>query len=189
MKGKAYILLGPPGAGKGTQATRLTERLHAAHLSTGELLRAAIDEGNEVGKRVASIVASGKLVPTSVLIPLLEGAIERVPDDQRVLFDGYPRSREQAHELDRQLPGHGREIDLVLLLEVPQAELMERLLARGRSDDLPEVIQDRLDIYEKEIAPLRAYYEERGLLRAIDGSGNPDEVAARLLDAIEGGAD
>ncbi len=186
MKASAYVLLGPPGAGKGTQAATVTKRLHAAHLSTGELLRAAIAEGSELGQQVETIVASGKLVPTSVLLPLLEEALARVPDDQRVLFDGYPRSHEQAVELDRQLPTHGRALDLVLLLDVPHEELKARLMARGRGDDTPEVIQDRLDIYEQEIAPLRAYYEERGLLRVVDGSGSPDEVAARLFATIDG---
>lgn len=181
MKENAYVLLGPPGAGKGTQAARLVEALDGTHLSTGEILRAAVKATTELGLQVAPLLTAGHLVPTKLLLPILEEAFVALPDDEPVLFDGFPRSLEQAIELDKMLARHDRALSDVFLLDVPREELFDRLLSRGRADDTPEVIEERLDIYQQEIGPLRDYYEEHDLLRVVDGTGTPEEVTERLL--------
>jgi adenylate kinase len=186
MNAPVYVLLGPPGGGKGTQARLLKEALGAAHLSSGDLLRAAIALETPLGKQVAPLLLAGKLVPTNLLLPIIEEAIAAIPAVQPVLLDGVPRSRGQAILLDELLTRQDRAVQAALLLEVPRDELVKRLLSRGRADDDPAVIAERLDIYERERDELRGYYEERGLLHVVDGTGEPAEVSGRLLEVISG---
>ncbi|MDQ4077714.1 MAG: adenylate kinase [Chloroflexota bacterium] len=184
MKENGYVLLGPPGSGKGTQAANLVEALDGTHLSTGELLRAAVEEETELGRKVEPLLSAGQLVPTRLLLPILEEAFATVPEEEPVIFDGFPRRLEQAIELDKMLARHDRALSDVFLLDVPREELFDRLLGRGRADDRRAVIEERLDIYQQEIEPLRDYYEERDLLRVVDGTGAPEEVTERLLAHI-----
>ncbi len=179
------MLLGPPGAGKGTQAQRLATTLGAAHLSSGEVLRQAVAEGTDLGKQVAALLDGGQLVPTELLAPLLEERVAGLPAEQPILFDGFPRSEPQARLLDEMLARQGRRVNAVLCLDVPHAHLHERLLARRRGDDLPEVIAERLNVYERETAPLLEWYRARDLLRVVDGTGTPDAVAERVHEATQ----
>lgn len=185
MSGVGYVLLGPPGGGKGTQASLLARGLNAVHLSTGEMLRAAVALGTDLGQHVAATLAAGQLVADDVMVRLVEARLAEVPGEQPIIFDGFPRTHDQAGALDALLARQGRALGAALLMEVPRAELVGRLMSRGRYDDTPAVVEERIEIYERETLPLRAYYSERGLLRVVDGSGTVDEVTARLLEAIE----
>ncbi len=184
MKAPAIVLLGPPGAGKGTQAARVAQQLEASHLSSGELLRTAIETGSDLGLHVAPLLAAGQLVPTDLLLPILEAAVEQTSDDRAILFDGFPRSREQAILLHELLKRSGRHLLAALLLQVPKEELMARLLGRGRFDDDPRVVEERLAIYDREIKPLATYYRGQNLLYPIDGYGTPHEVSERLIAIV-----
>jgi adenylate kinase len=185
MNGACYVLMGPPGAGKGTQAMRLTERLQAVHLSTGEMLRAIVAGESELGRQIAAILDAGELVEDDAMVQMVRERVAGVEDEQAILFDGFPRTRPQAEALDEILAQEARRLAAALLIEVPHEELIERLLARGRRDDKREVIEERVEIYKRETLPLRTYYAERGLLRVVDGSGTVEQVTQRLLEAIE----
>jgi len=173
-------LLGPPGSGKGTQATRLRDDLGFAHLATGDLLRAARKEGSELGRRAAEYMDRGDLVPDELIVALMREAIAR--QDGPVLLDGFPRTTAQADALTGVLDDHDREMSAAVLIDVPDDVVVERISGRGqgRSDDNPETVRERLRVYHRETEPLVAYYDERGLLRRVDGRGDPDEVYAQV---------
>jgi adenylate kinase len=179
------VLIGPPGAGKGTQAQRLIERLGIPHLSTGDMLRDAVRLGTEAGRQAEPYMNSGQLVPDELVQRLV---IERVarPDAQGgYLLDGFPRTAPQAKMLDKFLAERGMALDAVLKLEVDQYVLTERLLSRGRADDDREVIAKRFRVYDELTKPLAAYYKTRGILREVDGLGTPDEVFTRMMAEID----
>jgi adenylate kinase len=200
------ILLGPPGAGKGTQAERLQQDFDLAYIATGDMLRAAVAEGTELGKKAKEYMDRGELVPDDIIIGVI---LERVKGDEArdgFLLDGFPRTIAQAEALDQALAKLGRKLTAVLLVDVPDDEIIRRLSGRRvsksgrvyhvefdppkhegrcdvdgspliqREDDKPETIRKRLDVYHRQTAPLVQYYEERSLLRRFDGTRSPTEV-------------
>jgi adenylate kinase len=178
---ETLVLLGPPGSGKGTQAKRLQEEFGYVPLSTGNLLRQARLDGTELGKRAAAYMDRGDLVPDEVIFAIVRDVV----DDYRgkaVLLDGFPRTRAQAERMTQGLAQFGRELGAAIMLDVPDDVVIDRILGRGegRSDDNPETVRERLRVYHTEIDPLLAYYDEQGLLRRVDGTGDPDAVYAQV---------
>ena len=171
------VLLGPPGSGKGTQAERLRDELGYVWLSTGELLREARAAGTEVGRRAAEYMDRGDLVPDDLVIATLRDAVAD-HEDRPVLFDGFPRTVEQADALNAGLEARGRKLTAAVLVDVPDHVVVERIAGRaqGRNDDRPETVRERLRVYDRDTRPLVDYYDERGLLRRIDGAQGPDAV-------------
>ncbi len=184
------ILLGPPGAGKGTQSKRLVQYLDAIHLSTGDLLRDAVRAGTPLGKLAESYLAEGKLVPDELVVKLIADRLS-LPDckTNSVLLDGFPRTLEQARALDAMLAEHDLSLDVVLALQVDRDELLRRLAKRStiedRTDDDPQTVAKRMDIYLAQTAPLVEYYERRGILKRINGMGSTDEVFERIRQAVD----
>jgi adenylate kinase len=179
---RTIVLLGPPGSGKGTQAERLVEEGWVT-LSTGELLRAARSEGTELGGKASAFMDRGDLVP-DYLISALIGDELAGRDDESIVLDGFPRTVAQADALAETLERRGRELAGVLLIDVPDDVVAERISGRGRDDDDPETVRERLQVYHGETEPLIAYYEQRDLLRRVDGKGDPDDVEQRLRHAL-----
>lgn len=182
------IFLGPPGAGKGTQAKIFLERAGIVQISTGDILRAAVANGTELGKQAKSFMDKGELVPDSVVIGIIEQRI-REPDCQKgFVLDGFPRTIEQAQALDAILEKLGLSIDHVVNFEVPDDELVRRLMGRavqeGRSDDNPESIKNRLQIFKDKTQPLISYYEQKGKLRHVAGLGSTAEIAERVKAVV-----
>jgi adenylate kinase len=184
---EVLILMGPPGAGKGTQAFKLARARGLYKLSTGDLLREHVKQGSELGQRAKKIMDEGKLVPDDVIIGMVEGELEQQPV-VRVLFDGFPRTTRQAEALDGLLHQHQAPLTAVILLEVDADELVQRLLSRaqeeGRSDDTEEVIRERMRVYQADTKPLVDYYRVRGLLKRVDGMGTVEEVFARISEVL-----
>lgn len=178
------VLLGPPGAGKGTQAKRLATELQVPHLSTGDLLRRAVVEGSELGLQAQAYMDRGELLPDRLMLDLIDLELGKSAYDPGFLLDGYPRTVAQAEALEALLEARDWRIDLVPLLQVQDQELVRRLLGRaqieGRSDDNEEVIRRRLAVYQKQTRPLADYYREKGLLTEVQGEGSPDQVTDRL---------
>ncbi|MFM8941481.1 MAG: adenylate kinase [Phenylobacterium sp.] len=184
------ILFGPPAAGKGTQAKRLVETRNMVQLSTGDMLRAAIASGSELGRRVEGVMQRGELVTDEIVVALIE---ERLPEAEAAggaIFDGFPRTLAQAEALDAMLRDRGGRIDLVVRLRVNDQALTERVAGRfaesGRPDDNPESFRVRLDAYNAQTAPLIPYYASAGKLVEIDGMGSVDKVAAAIDVALSG---
>jgi adenylate kinase len=177
-------LLGPPGSGKGTQAARLRDDLGFTPLATGDLLRAAREEGSELGARAAEYMDSGDLVPDELIVALVRDAIAGA--DGPVLLDGFPRTTAQADALAEVLSDHGRDLTAAVLIDVPDDVVVERILSRGqgRSDDNPETIRERLRVYHHATEPLVAYYDRRELLRRVDGRGDAGAVHVQVRDAL-----
>ena len=182
------VLFGPPGVGKGTQGGRLAAALGVPAVSTGDLFRAHVRNGTELGNRLSALIASGDYVPDSVTNTMLAERLAEADVAGGFLLDGYPRTADQVAELDRLLALSGTSLDAVVLLAAPDEVLEERLLKRaadqGRSDDTPEVIRHRLALYHRETAPLVALYDAADLVLRVDGTGTPDEVHERLLSVI-----
>jgi adenylate kinase len=180
------ILFGPPAAGKGTQAKRLVDERQMVQLSTGDMLRAAIASGSELGQRVQGIMQRGDLVSDEIVIELIEQRLPEAEAAGGAIFDGFPRTVPQAEALDAMLAGRGRQIDQVIRLKVDDEALMKRIAIRfaesGRPDDNPESFKVRLDAYNSQTAPLLPYYQDRGKLVEVDGMASIDEVA-RSIDA------
>jgi adenylate kinase len=182
------ILFGPPGAGKGTQAAAISEKLSVPHIATGDILRENVRNETELGVRAKQYMDQGDLVPDKVVIAMVEERIKRDDAANGFLLDGYPRTVAQAEALDDTLAADGKAIDAVIRLLVDDDELVSRLLRRareqGRSDDTREVIENRLAVYRNETEPLVDLYRERGLLRQVEGTGPVAEVRQRILDAV-----
>ena len=175
------VLLGPPGAGKGTQAQVLGRHLGVPAISTGDLLRQAVAAESELGRRVRGSMGGGKLVADDVMADVVRDRLEQ-PDARRgYLLDGYPRTLPQAETLEGMLRHAGERLDAVLLFDVPEEVLIRRALARKRTDDAEEVIRERLKEYREKTVPLIGYYRQRGLLREIDGNRPIEEVTAAML--------
>ena len=181
--------MGPPGSGKGTQAQKLVRERGWAQLSTGDLFRAHIESGTELGKRVKPILDAGTYVPDDITVEMVRQRLRDVGKDARIMFDGFPRTIEQAKALDSLLAEFGRRVDGIIFLDVPRDELIDRVVRRGknegRSDDTARVIVKRLDVYEQSTRPLLDHYKKRDMLRAVDGVGSVEEIAKRLADAAE----
>lgn len=181
------LIVGPPGAGKGTQAARIAEHYGVPAISTGDIFRANIKGGTELGKRVQAIIESGELVPDSLTNEIVADRLSQPDAERGFLLDGYPRNVEQVHALDGML--EGASLDAVVLLEADTDEVVARLLKRaeieGRADDTEEVIRHRQTVYAEQTAPLIALFSERGILVTVDGLGSVDEVAGRIAAALD----
>ncbi|MEN8225248.1 MAG: adenylate kinase [Bacteroidota bacterium] len=182
------IIFGPPGSGKGTQSIKLAEKYSLTHISTGDIFRSEIKAKSELGLRVTSIIESGELVPDELLVDLLRSAMQKHPGTDGFLFDGYPRTIQQAHDLDELLKEMNGGVDVVLALDVHDDELMGRLLKRsqleGRKDDTEEVIANRLKVYHSQTRPLTDHYDAQGKLQSIHGVGSIEGIFDRLCEKI-----
>jgi adenylate kinase len=184
------ILLGPPGAGKGTQAQRLVQRHGIVQLSTGDMLRAAVKASTPIGRKVEAIMARGELVPDDVVVAIVSDRIDQPDARKGFILDGFPRNVPQAEALERMLIEKGLRLDGVIELQVDEGALLERLAtrvaemrARGeavRPDDNAEALKTRLDVYRTQTAPLIAFYERKGLLKSVDGMAPIDAVTAAV---------
>ncbi|MBI2891983.1 MAG: adenylate kinase [Deltaproteobacteria bacterium] len=205
---RALILIGPPGAGKGTQAKRLMDRLRIPQISTGDMLRAARAAGTPLGLQARKFMDSGALVPDEIVIGLIDERLREPDCSSGFMLDGFPRTLPQAQALDALLGKLGRKLDAVVLIEVDEEPLVARLSGRRtskvdgriyhvvtdppppgvevfqREDDREEVIRERLAVYRRQTEPVIGHYDEQGLVRRIDGSGSVDEVTARIDRAL-----
>lgn len=183
------LIIGAPGAGKGTQAARIAERYGIPAISTGDIFRANIKAGTELGKRVTALIESGKLVPDELTNEIVADRLGHADAANGFLLDGYPRTVAQVHALDAVLQAEARKLDAVVLLEADADSVVERLLKRaeieGRVDDTEDVIRHRQDVYTEQTAPLIDLFGERGILLAVDGLGSVDEVTARIFAALD----
>ena len=175
-------MLGPPGAGKGTQAAKLAEKLQIPHLSTGELFRENIGNGTKLGLEAKRYLDAGDLVPSELTNELVDDRLNNPDASEGFILDGYPRSVPQAQALHDMLERRGTQLDAVLEFRVAEDQLFERLKARGRADDTDDVIRNRMNVYRDETAPLIEYYS--GELKTVDAVGTVDEVFARALRAL-----
>jgi adenylate kinase len=207
------ILVGPPGAGKGTQAAKLVANFAIPHISSGDMLRAAVKEGTALGVQADGFMKSGQLVPDGVVIGMILERIQRPDAAGGFMLDGFPRTRPQAEALDKALKGAGVDLDAVVLIEVPDQLIIDRVCGRRshretgeiyhltfnpppasvkpedlvhRKDDTTEAVQTRLAKYHAETAPIIPYYDERGILRRVDGVGEPDAVTQRIVAVLNG---
>lgn len=183
------VLFGPPGAGKGTQSAFLIEKYNLAHLSTGDLLRAEIKSETALGLKAKELMDIGELVPDEVVIGMIKNAIEDHVEVDGFIFDGFPRTTAQAEALDNMLAFRNEPIVSMLALQVPEEELVKRLLGRGvdsgRADDMSEaIIRNRIHEYEKKTAKLKDYYSRQGKYKGIDGMGTVEDITKRLVKAI-----
>jgi adenylate kinase len=183
-----FLLIGPPGAGKGTQAARLAESYGIPAISTGDIFRFNVKNETELGKLAKSFMDRGEYVPDSVTNDLVRDRLNMDDAAAGFLLDGYPRTADQVNELDSILDEHGKSLDAVILLTADTDEVVRRLLNRaieqGRADDTEEVIRRRLEVYEAETAPLTSVYAGRGLVVMVDGLGAIDEVTDRIVEAL-----
>lgn len=183
------LIVGPPGAGKGTQAVRIAEALGVPAVSTGDIFRQNIKDRTELGQRVSAILDAGEYVPDSLTNELIDDRLAQTDAEQGYLLDGYPRTAGQVEFLDGVNLRRGEQLDAVIRLVADTDEVVRRLLARaaeqGRSDDTEDVIRHRLDVYERETAPLIAIFAERGLVVEVDGIGAVDEVTERILTGLQ----
>ena len=181
------MILGAPGSGKGTQGKLLAEHLRIPQVSTGELLRAAVKAKTPLGIKAQGFMDKGLLVPDDVIFGLIQEILDSPPAKNGVLMDGFPRTVPQAEAVDRVLKAKAAQVDRVLVLDVQEKELVERLLARaakeGRSDDNLESITQRLKVYHQQTAPLIAFYQKRGVVRNVAGSGSVEDIAKRMKQA------
>lgn len=176
------VLVGPPGAGKGTQAARLSERLDVPHISTGDIFRENMKNETELGKEAQRYVDAGDLVPDEVTVRMVKDRLAQADAQQGFLLDGFPRNTAQAEELASVLGDLDQRLDAVLVFEVEDEELVERLIARGRSDDTEETIRHRQEVYRSETEPLIAHYQDIAV--RVDAVGSVDEITDRAMDAL-----
>src|SRR5450759_3504246 len=185
-----FLIFGPPGSGKGTQSVRLAEKLNLIHLSTGDMLRAEITAGTELGKKMSLIMSRGELVPDEVVIEMIAYKIDNSKGTAGFLFDGFPRTVAQTVSLEKMLHERNMKIDQMLVLDVDHDELVKRLLARaelsGRPDDKdPAVIENRIEVYKEKTEPIINYCSERGIYQSVKGVGTIDDIFNRLCDYMK----
>ncbi len=182
------LLLGAPGSGKGTQGKILAERLSLPKITTGDLLRAAARDGTPLGREAKKFMDDGKLVPDSVILSMIKEELAKPEAQQGAVFDGFPRTAVQAELVDRTLGERTQRLNHILLLDVPEEELVRRMMARaaqeGRSDDTPEAIKTRLQVYQRDTAPLIAHYAERGIVHRVPGNGTVEQIATEIQRVI-----
>lgn len=183
------VLLGAPGSGKGTQATILTEREGVPHISTGVLLRAAVEEGTALGRKARSIMDRGELVPDDVMLGLIEERLQARDAGRGFILDGYPRNLNQAAALDELLERLGKPLDLAIQIDVDAEQVIARIARRaqeeGRSDDSEETVRKRMQVYEEQTAPVVDHYARKGLLTRVLGEGSIEEVNQRIMAALK----
>lgn len=182
------IIFGPPGSGKGTQSIKLAEKYGLTHISTGDIFRAEIKAKSELGLKVQGVIERGELVSDDLLVDLLRSAMLKHPNTEGFLFDGFPRTIRQAHDLEELLKEMNGAVNVVLALDVHDDELMGRLLKRaqieGRKDDTEEVISNRLNVYHSQTKPLMDHYDTQGKMASVHGVGSIDEIFDRLCEKI-----
>lgn len=185
------VIFGAPGSGKGTQSDKLIEHYNLFHISTGDVLRDNIRRGTDLGKTAKGYIDQGQLVPDELIIDILAQVLDDNKDKagEGVIFDGFPRTIPQAEALEQLLADRGTQIDAVVGLEVPEEELIKRILLRGqmsgRSDDNEDTARKRLETYHNQTSPLKAYYEEQGKYRAINGLGSIDSIFELIKEALD----
>ncbi len=185
------VIFGAPGSGKGTQSERLIDKYNLYHISTGELLRGHISRGTDLGKVADSFISRGQLIPDELMIDVLADELDSNKDKTAsgVIFDGFPRTIQQAEALKKMLADRGTKIHAVIGLEVPEEELVDRMLRRGRiegrADDNIETIKKRLDVYHRQTSPLREYYLSEGKYKSIKGHGSVDDIANDISDKLD----
>lgn len=184
------LIVGPQGSGKGTQGVRIAEAYSIPAISTGDMFRAAVKSGSELGTKVTEIIEAGNLVPDELTSAVVRDRLSQSDAEGGFLLDGYPRNLGQVADLDAFLGGRGEKLDAVIELVVPREESIERLTLRakeqGRTDDTEQVIENRLAIYERETAPILDVYRAQGIALEVDGVGSLDEITARVIAALEG---
>ncbi len=183
------VLFGPPGSGKGTQSEKLIKKYGLSHLSTGDILRNEIAEGTELGRRAKSYMDAGDLVPDHEVIAMLTRRLAGSKDSPGFIFDGFPRTVEQAGALDQELEKLGLRVDIMVSLEVEKEELIKRLLLRakdtGRADDTLEVIEKRLEVYTSQTMPLIDFYKKMNKYASVDGMGSVDDIFGRIVRVVD----
>ncbi len=183
------VLFGAPSSGKGTQSAKLIDEYGLYHISTGEVLRDHIKRGTELGKTADKIISKGNLIPDELMISILEDEIDKQGEVKGIIFDGFPRTIPQAEALDKLLQKRGMDLSAVIGLEVPEEELMDRIIKRGmetgRADDTPETIKSRMDVYHKQTLPLKEFYTNNGKYLPVNGSGVVDEIFNDIATGIE----
>ena len=183
------VIFGAPGSGKGTQSARIVEKYGLNHISTGDVLRAEIKNGTELGKTAKSYIDNGQLIPDALMIDILASVFDSFKDSKGVIFDGFPRTIAQAGALKQMLADRGQAVSVMLDLDVPEEELMTRLIKRGqesgRADDNEETIKKRLLVYHSQTAPLIDWYKNEGVYKHIQGLGTMDGIFADICKAIE----
>ena len=185
-----FLIFGPPGSGKGTQSVRLAEKFNLTHLSTGDMLRAEIAAGTDLGTRMSSIMSRGELVPDEVVIEMIAARIDNAEGSEGFLFDGFPRTVAQTEALEKMLNKRGMKIDSMLVLDVDHDELVKRLVLRadlsGRTDDRdPAVIENRIDVYRAKTEPIIEFCRQRGIYQPVNGMGTIDDIFERLSGFVK----
>lgn len=183
------IIFGPPGSGKGTQAAKIEDEFRLKHLSTGQILRAEVARGTPVGQEAGRIMAAGDLVPDELIVDIVRGRLPEAEAGAGVLLDGFPRTVGQARALDNMLADEGHKVDFVVALDVPEADLVDRLLQRaeleGRADDTRQAIEERMHEYHKLTEAVLDHYRRQGVpVQKVSGVGSPDEVFRRVRAAV-----
>ena len=182
------LILGAPGSGKGTQGKILAERLGLPKITTGDLIRSAMKDGTPLGLEAKKFYDEGKLVPDSVILGMIKDELDRPEAKQGAIFDGFPRTAAQAELVDKTLGQRGQRLNHILLMDVTEEELVRRMQARaqieGRTDDAPEAIATRLQIYQRDTAPLIAHYAQRGIVHRVPGTGTVETIAGEIKRII-----